>query len=346
MSDIRHDPIDDLWVAMADNRRERPMEFIPVEQIRKQIICPFCKGNEQETPAAVAAYSDRGTPLNGDDWHTSDQWTCRVVNNKYPSFSTREAQSNDARPSGNEFSPTNGHLTSSIHAPGIQELIIPSPRHVSSLSELIDEELETSFVAQRDRLQAFRQLDFVKHGMLFMNCRSAAGASLGHIHWQLIGTPLVSDNLKRRCQRNQVSRDQRGQSIIRTLLDWELEQDKRVLRKTDHFVMMCPFASRFPLQVRIIPLDPGTPFVELDEAPRNELAWLCRDVVLRLEDLLDKPAYNILLHGPPFEIDNTDDWYVEIFPRLTTAAGFELGTDVWVNPVTPETAARALRAAV
>jgi UDPglucose--hexose-1-phosphate uridylyltransferase len=39
-------------------------------------------------------------------------------------------------------------------------------------------------------------------------------------------------------------------------------------------------------------------------------------------------------------------WHVHLWPKLTTAAGFERGTGVMINIVPPEQAAQALRSAV
>lgn len=336
MSDIRHDPLNDIWIAMADNRRERPMEFVPVERVQKQIICPFCKGNESETPTVISVYGADGKQKTDKGADRSDEWTGRVVLNKFPSFSVAPVD----QPIENGTL-----LRRRMTSPGVQELIIPSSRHLSSLSELSDDELEVCYQIQRDRVAALSEHEFVKHVMLFLNCRSAAGASLGHIHWQVIGSPLVSRQLLHRCERNAQARNQHGKSLLRIMLEHELEADERVLLATENFAIVCPFASRFPFQIHVIPMDPTVPFVDLDSNRRNELAWLCRDMVKRLETLLDSPAYNLLLHLTPFHQSSAGEWYFELFPRITTAAGYELGTDIWVNPVQPEKAVRALRAA-
>lgn len=94
MSDLRLDPINQQWVTIARNRRDRPME-----RFRQQMICPFSKGSEEETPSAVAAYrSDGSNLLLGDDL---SNWSTRVIPNGYPSFSPRSTEDLDQPDLGN-----------------------------------------------------------------------------------------------------------------------------------------------------------------------------------------------------------------------------------------------------
>ena len=256
MSDLRHDPIYDQWVSIASNRQERPMELLPVEQMVQRITCPFCKGNEGETPSALAVYDDQGSPVS---LETIGSWTVRVVPNKYPSFSSKGGCAENASPNPDPQDADSGPFrTSSSH--GIQELIIPSPRHLTSLSELSETELKVSFKSYQDRIEYAQSLAHVRHAMLFMNCRSAAGASLGHIHTQLIGSPVVSSRLQRRMERNQRHFSQHGCSSIDSLIDWEMQQRIRVVKVTENFCVVCPFASRFAFQTWIIPLKHRTDF--------------------------------------------------------------------------------------
>jgi UDPglucose--hexose-1-phosphate uridylyltransferase len=343
MSDLRHDPIDDTWVTMAGNRRSRPMEYQQVSQRRKAMICPFCRGNEVETTAAIAVYGNEAEPL--DESKGPVDWLSRVISNKYPSFSTAtndDAQEPSTGSGGQRQVPPPFRISGN---PGRQELIIPSPRHLVSIGELTDQELEVSFFALQQRVAAMNVEENIEHAMLFLNCRPDAGASLGHIHWQLIGSPLVSSFLQRRIDREQSHQDEFGESIVKRLVDWEIKQQDRVIRQTKHFAIVCPFASRFPFQVNIVPLNPDISFQDCSAVVRDELAWHCRDIVGRLEILLEDSAYNILLQSPVAERTNQDPWYLQIFPRITKPAGFELGTDLWINPVLPESAARALRVA-
>jgi len=342
MSDLRHDPINDQWVAIAKNRIGRPTEFAPAEQLRQQIICPFCKGNEDETPTAILGYRTDGNLMGEQD--DSDSWLVRVVPNKYPSFSNFIANgSEDKSSSANNSKPpaeTGPHQACQHH--GIQELIIPSSRHITSVSELTDDELQLTLKAAQTRIADLKKMDGIEHAMLFMNCRLAAGASLGHIHLQLIGSPVISRHLKSRVDRDDANRREHGCSLINTLVNWEIEQGDRIVALTDNFCVVCPFASRFAFQVRIIPRDPRIGFLEMESSLQTELAAHIKNLVTKFESQIEKPAYNLLLHLDPFKSDQ-GCWYIELLPRLTRGAGYELGTDVWVNPISPEFAARRLR---
>ena len=329
---------------MAGNRLDRPMEYVPVEKLRQQLICPFCKGNEAETPPALAAYRvDRTLLCDQDD---PSAWLTRVVNNKYPSFSQ-----NGSTPSNtNDISSSCGPIQVN-HSAGSQELVIPSPRHVDSLSDLTEDELKLSFWVCQERIRHLKQLSHIRHAMLFLNCRADAGASLSHLHTQLIGSPILGGLLRGRVQRNVVHAKENGCSLMNTLLNWEISQEERVLELSDSFCVFCPRASRFPYQIWIVPRRNENDFCDCPDAMRDEAAELCQKWVGRLETGMNEPSYNLLLHAEPFlRKDSTQEeamyrhWYFELFPRLTRAAGYEWGTDIWVNPVSPETAAKRLKA--
>lgn len=336
MSDLRFDPVSNQWVAFARNRQERPMEFIPLEQIRQQLMCPFCIGNEDETPPHTALYRQDGSQVGPQD--EMEQWTVRVVPNKYPSFRAINFDRDEKPVSVSATGPYQA-----VSRPGVQELIIPTPRHVTSISELNEAELLVSFRAYQDRMRYLESIESIKHAMLFMNCRSSAGASLSHIHTQLIGSPIISDQLLGRTQRNEQHVLEHGKPLLESLANWESQQQVRMVFQSDHFFVFCPFASRFPFQIWIVPKHSQRKFVDCPNQMRDELARNCRWLIAQIEELLESPGYNLLLHQAPFSLAANDHWYFEILPRLTRPAGFEWGTDIWVNPVAPETAAKRLR---
>ncbi|QEG20173.1 galactose-1-phosphate uridylyltransferase [Mariniblastus fucicola] len=335
MSDIRFDPISGQWVTIAPNRNDRPVEFIPAERVIKRLLCPFCAGNELETPATLASYDASGNKVEDED-----PWLVRVVPNKFPSFSV--ANGRNCEPSAaNAQAPGNG-LYESFCTHGIQELVVPSSKHIQSFSDLTKNETRVTHFAYRDRIRSAAEQDLA-HAMLFTNCRSAAGASLEHIHSQLIVSPIVSAAVSQRIERNRTYHSDHGRHLIHALNEWELDQQHRVVERTENFSVICPYASRFAFQVWIVPNAELPTFQKCSDSALEELGELTRKQVTRLESVLDAPAYNVLYHLPPFSEMENQPWYVEIFPRITTPAGFELGTDFWVNPVSPEVATRRLR---
>ena len=333
MSDLRFDPITEHWITVAPNRNDRPVEFIPNERIVKRILCPFCAGNELETPASLACYNEAGEKVDDDK-----PWLVRVFANKYPAFSVPS----EGVPCCEQIDHGEG-LYKSLCSPGIQELVIPTSQHSYSLGQLTAEENYVTHLAYRDRVEAASQRESMQHAMLFTNCRSSAGASLEHIHTQLIVSPILSHTIRDQVVRNRQYRSDHGQHLIHALTDWELSKEDRVVDRSENFTVTCPFASRFAFQMRIVPNVEVPSFLQCPESMLKELAALSQRQILRLESALDQPAYNVLFHLPPFAEMDDNPWFVEIFPRITTPAGFEIGTDIWVNPVSPEIAARRLR---
>jgi len=330
MSDLRFDPIFEQWVAVSEIRRERPLEFFPADQLRKQIICPFCRGNEDETPGTIAAWDRLGRRL---ELPGTDRWSSRVIPNKYPTYEAggRRTAEEDTGP------------YEACNSPGLQELIIPTPRHVCSLSELELEEFAVGLIAAQQRIDSWRQSGAVRHAMLFKNCRFEAGASIEHTHFQLLGSPLLSRQLEARAERFREHLSRKGVTPLEELVAFEEQQEVRMVARTKHFLMVCPFASRWAFQIWIIPRTRPPAFSECPPEMLDELAQLGRTAVSKLEVLLSLPAYNWMLHQLPFSDAASDHWFVEISPRLSKIAGYELGTEIWVNAVAPEAAVKRLR---
>ena len=329
MADLRFDPVFGCWVAIARRRRERPMEFTAGQEVQQPILCPFCRGNEEETPSQVVAFGNDGEVVSGSAG--SEAWLTRIVPNKYPSL----AESVQVAAGG---------PYASLDTDGTQEIVVPSPRHVSSFAELTPDEAIIAMQACQYRNRQLASNPDIKHVMIFMNCGLDAGASLGHVHLQMMASPFTSPYVDRRVKLHEQYDAQHGTSLMRSLLDWEAGQQVRVVEQTDHFTVLCPYASRHAFQTWILPRE-DSGFLELAAGPLAELGLLLRRYVDCLETILDKPSYNILFHQAPMAQQENIGWYVELIPRLTRTAGYELGTDVWVNPVAPETAAQKMRSA-
>lgn len=327
MSEMRRDWLADRWVIIAENRAGRPNEFRPVANRQITVPCPFCRGQELETPPPVAVYgADTGAA-------TDRGWQVRVVPNKYPAV----------RAEGLPGDSSDG-LHPVAAAYGIHEVIIESPRHVVSLSGLTDTQIEWTFQAYRDRLEACRRSDRrLGYGLVFKNARADGGASLEHSHSQLLATERVPVEVANEWTGAAKFYRESGACAFCALLERELAMGRRIVAETEHLVAYCPFASRFPYETWIVPRQHAARFEE--SAHVAELAYLTRRLIEILEAVLPEPAYNYWIHTAPWQgdVEPCYHWHVEVVTRLSRLAGFELGAGYFINPVSPEEAASRLR---
>lgn len=331
MSEYRQDPLSRRWVIIGcDERAGRPNEFVEATTRQTGLPCPFCAGNEAQTPEAIASYSATA----------GASWTVRVVPNKYPAVTTDEARCKSCE----LFAP--GAAAGKAAGFGRHEVIIESPRHVASLSELTDGEAELVFVAYRDRLRQIKAEGTLPYVQIFKNVGPAAGASLEHVHSQLLALPGVPEVLQTELASCDEHFQANGRLLFSELIERELAAEERIVAQTPGFVAFCPYASRFPYEVWIAPRGHQPRFEEAEAGELAELARLMRDCIGRIERAAGQSSYNYLLHTAPFDSPAHDHyhWHIEILPRLTKVAGFEWGTGCFINPLAPESAAAHLRA--
>lgn len=340
-NELRHDWLADRWVIIAPQRTERPDDFLrrPAE-VQDDANCPFCFGNEQETPEAVATYAPK---RNG---HIP-RWHVRVIPNKFPAVNA--AQAADVTPLATTGS-SNGqqdriNLFQRRSLTGGHEVIVESPLHLQSISELDRETVGMVFRAYRDRLQYWLGERKNAYAVVFKNVGVDAGASLSHTHSQIIATDIVPTDVCRAVERMQKFVDKESACLFCRMVEDELEQGVRVVEQTPDFVALCPFASRLPSLVTILPKQHQSQFELLSDFETEQLSWLTHRLVRRIERCYPDTAYNFVIHTAPSGSQNSAafHWRMELFPRLTTVAGFEWGSDCYINPLAPEDAARNLR---
>jgi UDPglucose--hexose-1-phosphate uridylyltransferase len=129
------------------------------------------------------------------------------------------------------------------------------------------------------------------------------------------------------------------------MIQQEAAEEQRVVIDSASFLVICPFASRFPFETWIIPKQHSSHFENVTRQGIEELGVVLKQTLRKLELALDDPAYNYVLHSAPFDTHDLPyyTWHIEIFPRLTGIAGFEWGSGFYINTVAPEEAARFLR---
>jgi UDPglucose--hexose-1-phosphate uridylyltransferase len=131
------------------------------------------------------------------------------------------------------------------------------------------------------------------------------------------------------------------------ILRQEAENEVRVIAENREFISVAPFAPRFPFEMWLLPKVHRSAFEESQKSEFEQLAQILKDMLMRLDKVLDFPAYNYVIHTSPLPDSSNDyyHWHLEIMPKLTKMAGFEWGTGFYINPTPPEESAKFLREA-
>ena len=199
----------------------------------------------------------------------------------------------------------------------------------------------------RKRVELAEAAPGIRFVQMFKNKGREAGASLTHSHTQIIALPVVPVDIRREAGRAARERRRSGACRACRMIEAERSAGERWIAGDDHFGAIAPFASRFPYETRIFPRRHFSSFAGASEGEVDALAALARAILVRLKKRMDDPPFNIILRssplGPRGERVQAGHWSLEIRPVLTHIAGFELGTGMYINPVFPEDAARALR---
>jgi len=329
MPELRKDPITERWVIISPERAKRPEDFAVSKTERKEGVCPFCCGNESMTPEEVFAIRE-GTEANSKGWKT------RVVPNKFA------ALAEGPRP-GLE---TNG-IYKNMAGHGTHEVIIETPKHSVTLADLSIDEISDFLKTCVARFDAMKKLGSVKYAMLFRNNGRSAGASREHPHSQIIGLPIIPKALSEEIAPAKDFNLSTNGCIFCKMLEDEIEHESRIVALDGNFVALCPFAPRYAFETWILPRKHESSFENISDSEIPHLAEILKSVLTKMKRTLNDPPYNMMLHTSPFgeNLEGIYHWHIEIAPSLNIIAGFERGTDFYINPTPPESAAEYLRKA-
>ncbi len=325
MSELRRDPGTREWVIIATERAARPhsVRAPPRPRTTSRDDCPFCPGRESETPPEVLVHPQDGP------------WRVRVVPNMYPALT----------PGGNtERRIVDGHFMT-MDGVGAHEVVIETPDHDRPIAFMTQEEVFDVLSVYQQRYLALREDPSVRFVVIFKNHGPRAGTSLEHPHSQIVATPIAPPQVRRRFEIATEHYDVRGTCLYCDKMEWERQAEKRIIMESDGFLVMHPYASRSPFETLILPKNHRPCFALVEKDELLELATVLGTTLRKIYNALGDPDFNYILHTAPVEDEHKRYflWHIEIVPRLTTVAGFEMGSGIYINTALPEETARFMR---
>lgn len=335
MSELRHDPIQKRWVIVASDRGKRPLEFKDTQTYKQISFCPFCKGGDEKVPNTISQIND-----------SQGNWRVKVVPNKFPALKVEGELEHKAE-----------GIFDIISGIGAHEVIIETPNHYEQLPDMSIEDFQKVLIMYRNRLIDLQRDKRLKYILIFKNYGTGAGASLEHPHSQIIATPITPRTVAGELMSAKEHYMLKERCIFCDIINQELKENKRIVYQDSKFVVLTPFASRFPFEMMIAPMPKRHchDFAMNTDEDLYHLAIVFKEVLGKLKKGLNDPAYNFLIHTSPNlnanargnfywnTIEKDFHWHIEIIPRLTKNAGFEWGTGFYINPTPPEEAAAYLK---
>lgn len=300
-SEIRKHYFKDEYVVISPNRNKRP--HMAIEQKEELKICHFCPENFQDE---IITYQDNN--YHGD-------WEVISVINKFAAL----------QPDNEE-------------AYGQSEVIIETRKHGMDINDFSVDHIVRIFNAYIDRYNALRNMDKIKHVVVFKNEGGKAGASINHTHSQIVALPILPNQNK---QEASCFNKYRLENMTCPYCDIiKKETDKpRVIWEDENVFVLAPYASDSPYGVWVLPKRHISIISELTRKEKESIAIALKIVLDKLDDL--GISYNYFVENSI----NQEDYHmhIKIVPRPNIWGGVELGTGVIVNPIPPEYAARLYR---
>jgi UDPglucose--hexose-1-phosphate uridylyltransferase len=246
-NELRKDYLLDRWVVIATERGRRPTDFAKQKKEPAQAsVCPMCPGNEHMTPPAVLVY----LKSNGEIVKAKDEngfrpknWLIRVVPNLFPAFAPpKELKDQQHIMKSDSFGYAIGH----------HEVLVESPRHDEDPPDAKLPQLVHVINAYKDRLNELSAKPYVRYVSIFRNHGLEAGASLTHVHSQIIATPFVPTIVETEIAASRNFWNHHGKCVFCDIIERE-SKSPRLIHDNARFVVLAPYASVHPMEFWILP---------------------------------------------------------------------------------------------
>lgn len=333
-SELRRDIVSGDWILIAPGRGKRPDGYDRKETRSKAPIdaCPlesYVRPNAGGQ-AVISAY-----PASG-------EWKAIVVPNKYPAVSSIHDIDASDLPQLSKIK-QNGPYSIKTGF-GHHDLIITRD-HDKAFPDLTEKEAAIVIGAYRDRYLRLLKHKNIAYVGMFHNLGEKAGATVYHPHYQILAVSVVPPDVQHSLQGSARYFRAHKECVHCVILNWEVEQKKRIIFENEWAVVFTPYFSRVPFEARIFPKKHRPYFEDTSAEELLGITEALRQTLKKIKKALD-PDYNFFIHTAPIQnkqLYTHYHWHIEILPKLSHYAGFELQTGMEINVVDPDEAAKFIR---
>jgi UDPglucose--hexose-1-phosphate uridylyltransferase len=325
MSELRFNRVTGDWVIVTTDRAAQPEDFIrpgtPRDIPGYVASCSFCPGNEAATETVYSEPSGAN-------------WSVRIIRNPLPALQP-----------DSDHGLAGGQMNRRIRGFGYHEIVIETPEHNKFLWNRPAEEIRSVLSAMKGRYLAIAEDERVALVVLYKNHGSGAGSSVEHPHCQILATPVVPNDVRRRSVDALRYFDENGQCMFCAMIREELAEGQRIVHLSENFVSFLPFAAASPFHIWMMPLRHSPDFGWTMNGEIMDLAEHLRVLLRKICLGLNNPDFNFVIRSMVQRYSDLRSfhWYLSIVPRVSLPAGFELGSGMFINAGVPEKSAEFLR---
>lgn len=324
MPQLRQNIITGEWVVIAPERAKRPSDFIEAAEVKQDGNDPFATAGEVYKKNRIKDYQFESRHI-------------YVIPNKFPAFVEEDKCSSRTYRVENDFyamrPSTGGH-----------DVIIvkDETESVFTFSQQIWYEF---FKITKARYIYWLRDCNAQHSMLIYNQGPKSGASIIHPHGQLFAANIIPNQILKELNGAERYFIDTGENVFDAMIKHEKKEKVRLIEENEHFVAFTFYAARFPFETWVLPKNQHARYEEITDSLVISLAQIMRSVMKRFDRTLHSPPLNFYIHDLPKSISSTEyyRWHIEITPRLSNYGGYELGSGVIIDIMSPEEAAEYLR---
>lgn len=330
MSELRQDLVSGDWIILATERAKRPREFVQKKKSVSQRRHPTPLG---DCPFEDLKKSGNWPPVEA--YPNEKRWKVVIIPNKYPALRHDDICATSFRTGPYEM----------LAGIGCHDLVVTRD-HRKNLAHLNEREGLELFEILQKRYRELKKDKCLVYTSTFFNWGQSAGASLYHPHYQMLTLPIIPPHIGHSLNGSLNYFKKHHRCVHCDIISFEERNKKRIIVKNNAAVAVAPFVSREPFQIKIFPRKHQPYFEKTSIADMKHIVSALQIVLKKIEKNLQDPDFNMFIHTSPLKNQaryKHYHWHIEIIPKISTMAGFELGTGVDINVVDPDAAAAILR---
>jgi UDPglucose--hexose-1-phosphate uridylyltransferase len=313
MVELRRNPQLDSWVMVSAMRQHRP-------QMPKD-WCPFCPGSG----------------------NVPDTFDVFLYPNDFPHLC----------PEPPEPTHPGNQLYKTAKAYGHCDVVLYSPDHNGSITDLSTAHLMKLFDLWNNRTKDMMQKEYVKYCYIFENKGDVIGVTMPHPHGQIYNYPYIPNRVATELKNAKAHYEQANENLYDSIIHTEKQENTRIIHESETFIHCTPFAGDYPYETHIYTKKPRLHICDFTPDEAQEFMGFLQKTVKIYNALFGfELPFMMAFHQAPVDGGDYAAYYrfhVEFYPlhrshnRIKFNAGSETGAWAFTNPSSPEEKAAELK---